>query len=82
MTKTQLNITNKSQEVSPFLAGDHKAAMNRAKAWQAQDIDNKNDLQKKHRLGSVSKNILLEGLNRFLGANLTISPDMATTMEM
>ena len=28
------------------------------------------------------KNILLEGLNRFLGANLTISPDMATTMEM
>ena len=27
--KTQLNITNKSQEVSPFLAGDHKAAMNR-----------------------------------------------------
>ena len=27
--KTQLNITNKSQEVSPFLAGDHKAAMTR-----------------------------------------------------
>ena len=27
--KTQLNITNESQEVSPFSAGDHKAAMNR-----------------------------------------------------
>ena len=27
--KTQLNITNKSQVVSPFPAGDHKAAMNR-----------------------------------------------------
>ena len=27
--KSQLNITNKSQEVSPFPAGDHKAAMNR-----------------------------------------------------
>ena len=27
--KTQLNITNKSQEVSPFPVGDHKAAMNR-----------------------------------------------------
>ena len=26
--KTQLNITNKRQEVSPFPAGDHKAAMN------------------------------------------------------
>ena len=27
--KNTINITNKSQEVSPFLAGDHKAAMNR-----------------------------------------------------
>ena len=27
--KTQLNITNKSQEVSPFPTGYHKAAMNR-----------------------------------------------------
>ena len=27
--KTQVNITNKSQEVNPFPAGDHKAAMNR-----------------------------------------------------
>ena len=27
--KTQLNITNKRQEVSAFPAGDHKAAMNR-----------------------------------------------------
>ena len=29
--KTQLNITHKSQEVSPFAADDHKAAMNRQK---------------------------------------------------
>ena len=29
--KTQLNITNKSPEVSPFPAGDHKAAINRRK---------------------------------------------------
>ena len=27
--KNTINITNKSQEVSPFPAGDHKAAMNR-----------------------------------------------------
>ena len=27
--KIQLNMKNKSQEVSPFPAGDHKAAMNR-----------------------------------------------------
>ena len=30
--KTTINITNKSQEVSPFPAGDHKAAMNRCKS--------------------------------------------------
>ena len=29
VTKTQLNITNKSQEGSPFLAAYHKAAINR-----------------------------------------------------
>ena len=29
VTKTQLNMTNKSQEVSPFQAGDHKTVMNR-----------------------------------------------------
>ena len=35
-----------------------------AKAWQAQDIKNINDPQKKYRLRTVSKNILLEGLNQ------------------
>ena len=33
-----------------------------------QDRKNINDPQKKHRLGTVSKNILLEGLNQFNGA--------------
>ena len=28
VTKIQLNVTSKSQEVGPFPAGDHKAAMN------------------------------------------------------
>ena len=36
-----------------------------AKAWQTKDINTTNDPQKKYRLGMVSKNILLEGLNRF-----------------
>ena len=35
-----------------------------------------NDPKKKNRLGTVSKNILLEGLNRFHGANLTLSSDV------
>ena len=33
-----------------------------------QDRNNINDPQKKHRLGTVSKNILQEGLNQFNGA--------------
>ena len=34
VTKTQLNITNKSQEVSHFPAGDIKAAMNRRESMK------------------------------------------------
>ena len=29
VTTSQLDITNESQEVSPFTAGDHKASINR-----------------------------------------------------
>ena len=36
-----------------------------AKAWQSQDINNTNIPKKKYRLGTVSKNTLLEGLNQF-----------------
>ena len=37
---------------------------------------NTNDPQKKYRLQTVSKNILLEGLNWFHGASLTLSSDV------
>ena len=41
MTKTQLNIPNKGQEVSPFPAGNHKTAMNRHQSIKKkQDINN------------------------------------------
>ena len=63
VTISQLDIT-KIQEVSPFPAGDHKVSINK----RAQDRNIINDPQKKHRLGTVSKNILYEGLNRFHGA--------------
>ena len=33
-------------------------------------------IHKKYRLGTVSKNILLEGLKRFHGANLSLSSDV------
>ena len=41
VTKTQENITLKSQEVSPFPAGDHKATRNR------QDSTTKTNLKRK-----------------------------------
>ena len=43
------------------------------KAWQTQNINNTIEPRKKYRLGTVSKNILLEGLNRFHGANSTVN---------
>ena len=61
--KNTINITNKSQEVSHFRVGDHKAAMNSRKSMRNTRHKSTNDPQKKYRLGTVSKYILLEGLN-------------------
>ena len=53
--KITINITIKSQEVSPFPAGNHMVAMNiHAKTWQTQDINNTNDPQKNYCLKTVS----------------------------
>ena len=63
--------------MSPFPAGDHNwQEWSDIKEWQTQDINHTNDQQKKYRLGAVSKNIFLDGLTRFLGANLTLSSDV------
>ena len=68
VTKAQLDITTESQEVSPSPAGDHKASQTDVhESITKQDRNNINAPQKKHRLGTVSKNILLEGINRFNG---------------
>ena len=52
-----MNITNKSQEVSPVPAGAHKAAMNRSESMSNTGHKNTNDPKKKYRLGAISKNI-------------------------
>ena len=44
--------------------------MNRRESMTNKDRNNTNDPQKKYRLGTVSKFILLEGLNQFYGTNL------------
>ena len=54
--KNTIDITNKSQEVSPFPADDHRAAMNRRDSMRNTRHKNANDPQKKYGLGTVSKN--------------------------
>ena len=57
VTNSQLDITNESQEVSPFPASDHKAHINRHAQEIANTRQNKKikDPQKKFRLGKVNK---------------------------
>ena len=64
VTNSQLDTTNKNQEVSPFPAGDHKSHINRraqrhSKHKTEQNIKNP---QKKYRLGTVSKKYFTGGL--------------------
>ena len=69
VTTSQLDIIDEIQEASLFPAGDHKASANRrARKHNKTRQNNINDPQKKHRLGTVNKNVLLEGLKRFHGA--------------
>ena len=56
-SKNTINITNKSQEVSPFTVGDHKAAINRCENMRNTRYKKHIDPQKKYRLGIVSKPI-------------------------
>ena len=76
MTNSQLDTTNESQEVSHFTAGDHMAKINRRTQRHNKHKTEKNDPQKKYHLGTVSKNILLEGLNQFHGTNLALNADV------
>ena len=46
----------------PTPAGDHKASTDLHESITKQDRNNTNNTQKKHHPGTVSKNILLEGL--------------------
>ena len=50
--------------------------MNRHESMKNTRHNNTNDPQKKNRLGMVSKNILLEGLNQFHSVNITLSSDV------
>ena len=55
---TRKHHTQENQEVSSFLAGNLKAAMNNQDSMTDTNANNKTAPKKKHRLGMVSKNIL------------------------
>ena len=76
VANSQLDTTNQSQEVSS--AGDHKAQINSCAQKHNKHKTEKTlkDPQKKYRLGNGQQNILLEGLIRFHGANLTLNSDV------
>ena len=67
VTTSQLHITNESQEVSQQVTTRHQQT-DVHESITKQDRNNINDPQKEHRLGTVNKNVLLEGINRFNGA--------------
>ena len=78
VTNSQLDTTNASQEVRPFSAGDHKAHINRRSQRHS-----KHKTEKKHKRSTKEvppwngqENILLDGLNWFNGANLTLNSDV------
>ena len=52
---TRKHQIQESQEVSPFLKGEHKAARNRHHSMATPNTNNKKDPQKKHRLGRILK---------------------------
>ena len=63
------------QEVSPFPAGDHKAARNRQNSMTNTNPNNKKDPQK---ITTLERSVrqLLEGLNMFHCTNLTLNSDV------
>ena len=74
VTNSLLDTTNESQMVSPFPACDHKAHINRRTQRHS-----KHKTEQKHKRSTKEvppwngqKNILLEGFNRFNGANLSL----------
>ena len=82
MTKTQENI-QESQEVTPFLVGDYKAARKR------QDSITKTKLKHKQQKGSTKEaapwdgqKLSLEGLNMFNGTNRNLNSDVDQDTEM
>ena len=77
VTNSQLDTTNKSKEVSYFPAVDHKAQINRrTQRHNKHKTEKYKRSTKEEPSWNGQKNILLNSLNRFHGANLTLNSDV------
>ena len=79
-TNSQLDATDESKEVSPFPTGDHKAQIK--DAHKCIINTRQKNINEKYHLGMVSKNNLLEGLNRFHIANLNLNSDVDQEIDI
>ena len=84
VTNSQLDTANKSQEVSPFPAGVHKAHINRRAQRHNKHKTEKNikDLQKKYRLGTVSKVFYWRDLTGFTSPTSPLNQMWIKTHEV
>ena len=74
VTTSQLDITNQSQEVSPFPAGDHTASINRrARKHNKQDRNNINDPQRNTALDSTPFLLIISTFPRHNNQQSTLS---------
>ena len=67
-----------SQKVSPFPAGDHKAARNRRDSVAKTNTKHTKKRSIKETPLELSEGKLLAGLNMFYGTNLTLNVDQDT----
>ena len=77
---TRKRHTQESQEISPFPACDHKAARNRQNSIIKTYVKHKQRRRIHKRNTALERSVkqLLEGLNMFNGANLTLNSDFGS----
>ena len=73
---TRKHHTQESQEFSPFLAGDHKAARNRQDSIMQTNWKHKEQKGSTKRCTALEWSLKLEGLNMFNGANFKLNSNV------
>ena len=83
VTNSQLYTTNESQEVGSFSTGDHKAQINRrAQRHNKHKTEKRKRSTKEVLPWNGQLNFILEGLNQFHDANLTLNSAVEKTFNV